>query len=45
MFAELGTNASISGPRALHIAVSLGYEVAPVEILVAYYRAGYVPVY
>ncbi|KAF8488207.1 glutathione synthase [Russula emetica] len=44
-FAELGTTASISESRALLIApVSPGYKVAPIEISVVYYRAGYVPV-
>jgi glutathione synthase len=44
MFAELGTTASISASRALLIApISPGHEVAPVEISVVYYRAGYVP--
>ncbi|KAI0292396.1 glutathione synthase [Russula brevipes] len=43
-FAELGTTASISASRALLIAaISPGYNVAPVEISVAYYRAGYAP--
>jgi len=43
-FAELGTTASISASRALLIAAtSPGHNVAPVEISVAYYRAGYAP--